>query len=253
MKIHYLLAEDERFASEEFQRMMRKIRPEYELDCWADSVEQTVLFLKKHTVDLLFLDIQLSDGVCFELFEQTKTDAPVIFTTAYDEYALRAFRENSVDYLLKPIQEERLEAALDKFERHAILRQDESRFTEISGAIWQACKKSRFLVAKGDVYGYVKTDQIAMFYIEDKCVFLHTFEGKRYIIDYTLDQLETMLDRDCFFRVTRNCVCQLKAIQTVHRFFNGRVRLELFPRCPHELILSRNRSRDFLKWLDGVR
>ncbi|MEL5893468.1 LytTR family DNA-binding domain-containing protein [Bacteroides sp. GD17] len=250
--IKYLLVEDERFAYEELKRMMQSLRPDYQLAGWAESVEQAVLLLKQGGIDLLIVDIRLSDGLSFEIFEQCPVDLPVIFTTAYDEYAIKAFKVNSIDYLLKPIEECDLEAALCKFERNGMLRSAAPECKQLEMGYLAANKKNRFLVQVGDTFRYVETADIAFFYSEDKLTYLHLFSGKRYIINYSLEQLESMLDRCVFFRVSRNCIANIKSLCKSSRYFGSRLKLYFQPECPHEVLVSRSRVADFLKWVDGV-
>lgn len=250
--MRYLIVEDERFAYEEIKRMVGKLRPDYQLCNWTETVEQTVLFLKNNTVDLILLDIRLADGSCFEIFEQIHVSAPIIFTTAYDEYAIRAFKVNSVDYLLKPIEEKDLEVALCKFEQHRTTDSSSLAYKKLEEALIGNYIKNRFLIQKGDTYHYVETAAIAFFYSEEKAVFLHTFSGKRYIIDYTLEQIEQTLDRKLFFRVSRNCIANIHSIKKISRYFNSRLKLFFQPDCPHEVLVSRIRVPDFLRWIDGV-
>lgn len=208
----YLLVEDERFAYEEMKRMMEKLRPDYQLEAWTATVEQTVQFLKHHPVDLMLLDIRLTDGNSFDIFEQIQVTTPVIFTTAYDEHAIQAFKVNSVDYLLKPVEEDDLLAALRKFEQFRVVQSPVTNYRKLEEALMSNCKKNRFLIQKGDAYHYVETSDIAFFYSEEKVVFLHTFSDKRYIVDYTLEQIEQLLDERTFFRVSRNCI----ALSLIH-------------------------------------
>lgn len=250
--MRYLIVEDERFAYEELKRMMGNLRPEYQLCNWTETVEQTVLFLKNSTVDLILLDIRLADGSCFEIFEQVSISVPVIFTTAYDEYAIRAFKVNSIDYLLKPIEEKDLEAALSKFEQHHTTSTSSIAYRKLEEALVGNYTKNRFLIQKGDTYHYVETAEIAFFYSEEKAVFLHTFSGKRYIIDYTLEQIEQALDRKLFFRVARNCIANIHAIKKISKYFNSRLKLFFQPECPHEVLVSRIRVAEFLRWIDGI-
>ena len=250
--VKYLLIEDERFAYEEIKRMMQELRPDYYLAGWAESVEQAVLLLKQGGIDLMLVDIRLSDGLSFEIFEQAAVDTPVIFTTAYDEYAIKAFKVNSIDYLLKPIEENDLETALRKFERHDTLPGIAPELKQLELEFLTRNKKNRFLIQVGDTFQYAETMDTAFFYREDKYVYLHLFSGKRYIVNYSLDQLENMLDRGVFFRVSRNCIANIKAVQRSARYFGSRLKLYLSPECPHEIIVSRNRAGDFLKWIDGL-
>ena len=179
--VKYLLVEDERFAYEELKRMMQRLRPSWQLAGWAESVEQAVLLLRQGSLDLMIVDIRLSDGLSFEIFEQCPVDLPVIFTTAYDEYAIKAFKVNSIDYLLKPIEESDLEAALCKFERNSALRSAAPEYRQLELGYLAANKKNRFLVQVGDTFRYVETPDVAFFYSEDKLTYLHLFSGKRYV------------------------------------------------------------------------
>lgn len=250
--VKYFLVEDERFAYEELKRMMQRLRPGWQLAGWVESVEQAVLLLNQSVPDLLLVDIRLSDGLSFEIFEQCAVDVPVIFTTAYDEYAIKAFKVNGIDYLLKPVEEADLEAALCRFERRDALRPTASEYRRLEQGYLSANRKNRFLVQVGDTFRHVETLDVAFFYSEDKLTYLHLFSGKRYVINYSLDQLEGMLDRDTFFRVSRNCISHIKSVRKSSRYFGSRLKLHLEPECPHEVLVSRSRVADFLKWIDGV-
>ncbi|MDH6357067.1 LytTR family DNA-binding domain-containing protein [Parabacteroides sp. PF5-9] len=247
----YLIVEDERFAYEELKRMLTNLRPDYLLEKRTKTVIDTIAFLKTSAVDLILLDIRLADGNCFEIFNYVEVSTPVIFTTAYDEHAIKAFKLNSIDYLLKPFNEKELEAALVKFENifhNNSHKTDPKNFEQILAAK----NKNRFLISKGENYHYIETADIAHFYSEEGVVFLHTFQNKRYIINYTLDQLEQQLDSRLFFRVSRNCIGNVKSIENVAKYFNSRLKLSFSPACPHEVLVSRVRVPDFLKWMDGI-
>jgi DNA-binding LytR/AlgR family response regulator len=249
--MNYLIVEDERFAYEELKRMMTKLRHGYLLEKQTKTVIDTIGFLKTSSVDLILMDIRLADGNCFEIFNHVEVATPVIFTTAYDEHAIKAFKLNSIDYLLKPFDEKELEAALVKFENifhNPASITDPKRFEQML----PVKTKNRFLISKGENYHYIETTDIAHFYSEDGVVFLHTFHDKRYIINYTLDQLEQQVDSRLFFRVSRNCLGNVKAIEHVTRYFNSRLKLSFLPACPHEVLVSRVRVPDFLKWMDGI-
>src|SRR5690606_41057309 len=212
--MRYLIVEDERFASEELKRMMMKLRPDYQLDMQTKTVIDTIGFLKESAVDLILMDIRLADGNCFEIFNHVEVTTPVIFTTAYDEHAIKAFKMNSIDYLLKPFNETELEAALIKFEKifqHVPYTTSPKNYEQLLSVR----TKNRFLISKGENYHYIETKDIAHFYSEGGVVFLHTSNDKRYIINYTLDQLEHLLDIRLFFRVSRNCIGNVKAIKNV--------------------------------------
>ena len=195
---------------------------------------------------------KLTDGNSFDIFEQIQVTTPVIFTTAYDEHAIQAFKVNSVDYLLKPVEEDDLLAALRKFEQFRVVQSPVTNYRKLEEALMSNCKKNRFLIQKGDAYHYVETSDIAFFYSEEKVVFLHTFSDKRYIVDYTLEQIEQLLDERTFFRVSRNCIANINSIRKISKYFNSRLKLSFQPECPHEVLISRVRVPDFLKWVDGV-
>ena len=247
----YLIVEDERFAYEEVKRMISKLRPDYELEKQTKTVIDTIAFLKTSAVDLILMDIRLADGNCFEIFNHLEVSTPVIFTTAYDEHAIKAFKLNSIDYLLKPFNEAELEAALIKFEKifqHVPYTTSPKNYEQLLSVR----TKNRFLISKGENYHYIETKDIAHFYSEDGVVFLHTSSDKRYIINYTLEQLEQLLDNRLFFRVSRNCIGNVRAIKNVAKYFNSRLKLSFSPVCPHEVLVSRVRVPDFLKWMDGI-
>lgn len=247
----YLIVEDERFAYEELKRMMTELRPDYSLEKRTNTVIDTIAFLKTSTIDLILMDIRLADGNCFEIFNHVEVSTPVIFTTAYDEHAIKAFKINSIDYLLKPFDEKELEVALTKFE--TIFHNHSPKVNPKNFEQFLSIKtKNRFLISKGENYHYVETTDIAHFYSEDGVVFLHTFINKRYLINYTLDQLEQQLDSTLFFRVSRNCIGNVKAIENVAKHFNSRLRISFLPACPHDVLVSRVRVPDFLKWMDGA-
>lgn len=247
----YLIVEDERLAYLELKRMMEELRPKYILTGSTGSVLETIDFLNNNEVDLIMLDIRLSDGDCFEIFNHVKISKPIIFTTAYDEHAIQAFKLNSIDYLLKPIEEEELSAALSKFEKIYQTHKTFHNYKRLEESLPQRIK-NRFLVQKGDSYSYIESNDVAFFYSEDKVVFIHTFSNKRYVIDYTLDRLEKYLDVVNFFRVSRNCIANIKAISKISKYFNSRLKLTFNPECPHEVLVSRVRISEFLRWIDDL-
>jgi len=250
--IKYLIVEDERFAYDEMKRMITRLRPDYELAGRTKTVKETVLFLQKNTVDLILLDIHLADGSCFDIFKQIQISTSIIFTTAYDEYAIQAFKVNSIDYLLKPIEEVDLLTALNKYEQLYIPQKPQFDYERLEEVLMKNHKKNRFMVQLGDTYYHINTSDIAFAYSEDKVVFLHTFSNKRYIIDYTLTQIEEQLDEKIFFRVFRNCIVNINSVKKITKYFNGRLKLILEPDCPHDITVSRERVADFLKWIDGM-
>lgn len=254
MKKKYIIIEDERLAYDELKRMMKVLRPEYELLGWAVSVEQAVHLIKNISVDLMLVDIRLADGDSFEIFEQVHSEVPIIFTTAYDEYALKAFKLHSIDYLLKPITDSDLDAALRKFEKMSCISPISPQFSDLREDFEQLIRtKNRFLIKQGDYYRHINTSEIAFFYSEEKYTFLHTFSNKRYIIDYTIDRLQSILDSKLFFRVSRGCIVNINSINKISKHFAGRLKLQLFPECHLNITIPRNRTKDFLDWIDDIK
>jgi DNA-binding LytR/AlgR family response regulator len=204
---------------------------------------------------LIFLDIQLADGISFDIFRQVEVNTPVIFTTAYDEYAIKAFQLNSIDYLLKPIQQPLLEKALKKLE---LLQKEKAKegvslsqeqLDSLLGAV-KPSFKNRLLVRVGDNLKSVEIGDVAYFLAEDDVVFVLLQDGGRYIVDHSLNELESLLDPSVFFRITRNCITSIGSIKKVSKYFNSRLMVELTPPAPDKLLVSRVRVPDFMKWMD---
>ncbi|MFZ4928146.1 LytR/AlgR family response regulator transcription factor [Chryseobacterium sp. Mn2064] len=246
----YLIVEDERLAFSELKRMMDHLRSDYILLERTQSVLESVEFLEENKPDFILMDISLSDGSCFEIFNHIKVEVPIIFTTAYDEYAIQAFRVNSIDYLLKPISEEELERAIIKLEELHFDKEQEAIGIRMVESTLMKKVKNRFLVHSREGYLYVESRNIAYFYSEEKVVMLHTLDDRRYIINYTLDQLESQTPTDLFFRVSRNCIANIKAIKGIKKAINSRLTIQFEPSCPHEIIVSRARVQHFLEWLN---
>jgi len=247
-----LLIEDERLAAERLERMIARLRPEWNLLGSIETVQQTVAWLGANQApDLILMDIQLADGISFEIFDRIEVSSPVIFTTAYDEYAIRAFKVNSVDYLLKPIDPDALDAALKKFERLGYtLLYNQAKIDNLrqqAGATY----KSRFLVKVGLHLISVLTNDIELFFINNRSVFLRTFQGKTYDVEYSLDQLQHLIDPDHFFRINRNFLVNINAVSKMVAYSSNRIKLELQPEFKSEdLIVSREKVTDFKKWMD---
>ena len=251
-----LIVEDEPYARNELKRLLAKVPAEITVIECIDSVEDTVDWLRENAPpDLLFLDIQLSDGLSFEIFSQVEVSVPVIFTTAYDEYAIKAFKVNSIDYLLKPIKLEDLTTAVKKFENLA------SRFGQSASGIkleqieklldlQKPAYKARFIARVGDQIKHVEIKDVAYFKAEDNEVMLITNENNRYIIDYTLDQLVGLLNPDDFFRVNRSYIVTPPAIQKISKYFNSRLHLELRPAADDTVLISRVKVPEFMNWMD---
>ena len=254
MKI--LIIEDEPFARTELIRLLTASGREFTVLDQIDTVEDSARWLKTHPEpDLIFLDIQLADGLSFEIFRQVSVSSPVIFTTAYDEYAIKAFQLNSIDYLLKPISAGALETALRKLDamRNVLVREkswpDSSQFENLL-RMMKKDYKTRILLKTGDQIRSVEMDEIAYFYAEDDVVFAMQKNKGRAIVDYTLNQLEAELDPRDFFRVTRGCIARITAIKKVSKYFNSRLMIEFDPPMEEKLLVSRVNVPGFLQWLD---
>lgn len=255
MKI--LIIEDEPLAQQELKRLLGQTGHEFEvLDC-IDTVEDSVSWFRENKPpDLVFLDIQLADGLSFEIFNQVKVDAPVIFTTAFDEYAIKAFKLNSIDYLLKPVKLEELNEALEKLRK--LKKQfssdtgalDEDRLQKVLSMLSGERHKSRFLVRMGDQILTVPVEQIAYFFAEENVVFLMERSGRKYIIDHTLENLEKLVDPSKFFRLNRSFLSSIGSIKKVSKYFNSRLAVDLDPATGERVLVSRKKVPEFMEWLE---
>ncbi|MEM9918920.1 MAG: LytTR family DNA-binding domain-containing protein [Bacteroidota bacterium] len=251
MKI--IVIEDEKPASRRLVRLIGECRPQAKVESVLDSIERSVKWLAQNDMpDLIFMDIQLADGMSFEIFKKIRISVPVIFTTAFDQYTLKAFKVNSVDYLLKPIDEEELMAAFEKFDTYfrANTSSDQSSIDRLLQSLQKPSYKERFLVKAGHQLSYISVEDIAYFYSKDSMVHARMKDGRQHVIDYTLDQLEGQIDPSCFFRINRQIITSIKAIRKIHTYFNSRLKLDLLPAGDLEVIVSRDRVGDFKQWLD---
>lgn len=248
MKI--IIIEDEAAAVRQLKRILAKTTVSFQILAELDSIESAVDWFQSNALpDLIFLDIHLSDGLSFEIFKHVEITCPIIFTTAYDNYAIQAFKVNSIDYLLKPIREEELNKAISKFQNlHNTPLQ--SQLTQLLNTFQQPQKsyKTRFLVKKRDQLLPIQTKEIAYFYSEDKITFLQTKDTK-YIINYSLDELENLLSPDDFFRLNRKTIASFPAIQKIHKYFNSKLLIELLPPLSEKVIVSRDKATVFKEWL----
>ncbi|MDF9798496.1 two-component system response regulator LytT [Catalinimonas alkaloidigena] len=252
-----LIIEDEKPAADKLIRSLERIDHEIEVLDTLGSVQQAVGWLKENRADLIFLDIHLSDGVSFKIFEQLQNagieyiQTPIIFTTAYDEYAIEAFKLNSIDYLLKPVNRRDLEASLQKY-RH--LQEQipplQQNFKSLIDSLRKPAYKKRFMVSFGQRMKSIDTHQIAYFYAHDKLVQMLTFENQRYVVDHTIQQLDEILDPEIFFRINRKFMVNIEAIEQMHSYSKSRVKLDLRPESTMEAVVSVERSSDFKAWLD---
>ncbi len=246
-----IIIEDEKLSAEHLSNLLNKIDSDIEVIEIFDAVKNSIQAFKSGLkADLLFVDIHLADGLSFEIFAEITVDIPIIFTTAYDEYALRAFKLNSVDYLLKPIGIEDLKLALDKFKKYRA--NDFSLMLDNIAQAYQTMNKqykSRFMIKMGENIISVKTEEIAHFIFEDGIVLMATLSNHLYPVDFSLEQLEGLLDPNLFFRMNRKVIIQINSIQKTHSYFNSRLKVSSSFLKDDNAIISRERVNDFKEWL----
>jgi two-component system, LytTR family, response regulator LytT len=253
-----LIIEDEDLAAQRLIRMLKEIQPDMELFGPLDSIDATLKHLQENNqYDLLILDIQLADGKSFSIFTKIKIQTPIIFTTAYDEYAIKAFELNSIDYLLKPIKKEKLASSLEKYNtlKEYYKQNPFNEFTNLIKNLTlgkQQLYKTRFLVNGGNSLIPVMTDQIAYFFADDKVVFMVTKENKRFLINHTIEDLEEKLNPQEFYRVNRQFIVSISSIIKIHNYFNYKLKLDVTPNSNIEIIVSKARVGNFKDWMNGI-
>ena len=243
-----IIIEDETPAANRLERMLKDLKPGIEILKRMDSVEDSVECFKQNPeVDLIFMDIQLADGLSFDIFKSTNVPAPVIFTTAYDKYALKAFKFNSIDYLLKPIDKVELKSAFEKYEKN-VQKGSALNIEDIKNILTNKYK-NRFMVKSGSSLLSLKLADVAFFIAEDGVVILTSSKGKRYPVDYTLDQLELVVDPNLFFRINRKILLSIDAVEKAEAHLNGRYKILNTLLASDDSFVSRERVADFKAWL----
>ena len=245
-----LIVEDEIMAQKSLTRTLKQNFPDLEIIGTTDSVKNTVEWLQTNQPDLIFMDIELSDGICFEIFRQTEVKAKVIMTTAYDSYALKAFEAGSVDYLLKPIDVTDLQRAVGRCRTRENNINIEALMKALSEQAPQKEYKERYIIKINDRIVPLNVSDIAYVYSEDKNNYLVTTDGQKYIIDSSLDVMNEELDPKNFFRISRSCIVSISSIQSIVKQPGGRLRINAYPAPPYEMTVSRSRVDDFLLWLE---
>ncbi|MBT6994399.1 MAG: response regulator transcription factor [Candidatus Cloacimonetes bacterium] len=250
--MNVLIFEDEQYVAKRLIKLLDNIGFEYNLMGIIGRVSKAVDWLKNNPQpDLIFADIQLSDGTSFNIFDQVKVKSYVIFTTSYDEYAIQAFKVNSIDYLLKPITEQNLKNALEKMDEIKNYGSSDNLVELLEQMKTDKPNyKSRFLIKIGINLKVIEVDDIAYFFMEDKLNFLMTNKGKKNSIDHSLEELENLLDSAIFFRVNRQMVINVKAIKGIQTFFNSRLLVSLHPEFNRDVIVTRSRVVEFKEWLN---
>ncbi len=251
--MNILIVEDEPLAAERLSKLAKQLQPDSVILACLDSVKRSVAWFKSNPQpDLVFMDIQLADGLSFEIFDQAEVKAPIIFTTAYNEYALKAFKVNSIDYILKPVDEADLKTALDKL-KNLTTRASPSKIMEsIEYAMQMLTKKykERFVVKVGEHLKTIEVTDILFFYSLEKTTFAQTREGRKHILDYTLDQLESLVNPTEYFRINRKYIISIKSINDMINHTNSRLKLILKNSDDDDVIVARERVQEFKEWLD---
>lgn len=255
------IVEDEELAVKKITKTLAAVDASAEVVGVADSIVAAVSWIESNPApDLILMDIELSDGQSFEIFNRATIKSPVIFTTSYDEYALKAFKVNSVDYLLKPIQKEDLAAALQKLGNLKDIYQSaappaaaavsiDSLVRELQQKLQPREFRKRFLVRHAQKLVSIDTDEIAYFFSDGRLNFFKTFDNRKFVVDYTMDELEEMLDPDRYFRISRSFFISVNSVDQIHDYFGNRLLLQLKPAVDKESIVSREKVTEFKKWM----
>ena len=254
-----LIIEDEELAVKKLRKTLESVDSSAEVVGVADSIRSSVAWLQQNPApDLILMDIELADGQSFEIFDKVEVKSTVIFTTSYDEYALKAFKVNSVDYLLKPVQKDDLQMALNKLKTMQTMYGNmpsadplnvENLVKELQQKLQPKEFRKRFLVKHAQKLVSVEIDEIAYFYSDGRLNFFKTLDNKKFVVDYTMDELEDMLDPDKYFRISRAFYVSIASIDQIHDYFGNRLLLHLKPAVDKESIVSREKVADFKKWM----
>lgn len=246
-----IILEDENRAVNHLLRLIERVAPEMEVIKTFETVREAIAYLEQDTkVELIFSDVQLADGVSFDIFTKVRINCPIIFTTAYDTYAIEAFNANGIDYLLKPIEEERLSKAIGKAKQFSSKAALES-LIHLSSYRNSKTMKSRFMVKVGEKIRTIMVEDILAFYSFDKTTYLHTSTHRNYIIDYSLEELESMLDESRFFKINRKYIVSIEACAQIIAWSNSRLKIDIDGIDDNKIVVARERVRDFKIWLDS--
>lgn len=245
-----LILEDENRAVNHLKRLIQEVAPDMEICAVYETVREAVAYLEKDQPDLIFSDVQLADGISFEIFSKVQIDCPIIFTTAYDTYAIEAFNANGIDYLLKPIEEERLQKAIEKANQLSSNRRLEN-LLKLNANQHSRRQKSRFMIKVGEKIRTIIVEDILAFYSFEKTTYLHTSTHRDYIIDYSLEELEGMLDAGRFFKINRKYIVSIEACTQIIAWSNSRLKIDIEGIDDHKIVVARERVREFKTWLDS--
>ena len=250
--MNVIIIEDEAPAANRLSKMLKDADAGIAVLHTLDSVESAVRYFNADgNADLVFMDIQLADGLSFDIFLQSKVKAPVIFTTAFDQYTLKAFKVNSIDYLLKPVDENELKSAIDKFRRLYYKKENDfpEKILKLMQEMNTARYKERLLIKRGQQLSYLKTEGTAFCYADGKLCYAVDFSGNKYLLENNLSQLEEQLQPSKFYRINRNLLVNIDSVKKVHTWLGGRLKLEVSPSTSAETVVSRERVNGFKEWL----
>ena len=242
-----LIVEDEHFAFERLSMLIKRVDKSIEIVAHAKSIREAVEHFKQKNFDLAFVDIQLADGLSFGIFDQVEVDCPLIFTTAYEQHAIRAFKLNSVDYLLKPIRQADLAEALNKYDRIWKAKKDTSLL--LKQAMENVEYKDRFVIKVGEYIKVVKSEDISCFYSFAKGTYVHTIENRNYLIDFSLEEVSSLVNPEDFFRVNRKFIVKLDQIEDMIAYSNSRIKVKMRIPPDEDIIVARERVKEFKTWL----
>lgn len=250
--MNVLIFEDEKHSAQRLVQLLQKYDARIQVLDVIGSVKEGIQWYRSHPKpDLVFQDIVLNDGNCFEIFNEVRVDVPIIFTTAFNDFALRSFKVNSIDYIVKPYDYEDIKTAIDKYKnfRELFFVPEKELLKQILFSEKPEIKK-RFLVKIGDRYRSLKSAEIARFEYDDGLTFAITFDNTRFPVNYSIDQLSQALDNELFFQINRKYIVNSECIRNIHTWFGSRFKLELNPKASEDIIVSRERAKDFKTWLD---
>jgi two-component system, LytTR family, response regulator LytT len=258
--MNILIVEDEDLAVKKIQKTLSAVDSEAVITGITDSIKSTVEWLQQHPQpDLILMDIELADGQSFEIFNLVEVKSPVVFTTSYDEYALKAFKVNSIDYLLKPVQKEELQNALNKYRKikdNYTPKTEENKDLSLDSLVKELQRKlqpkefrKRFLVKHAQKLVSIEIDEIAYFFSDGRLNFFKTTDNRKFVVDYTMDELEDMLDPEQYFRISRSFYVSVASIDKIDDYFGNRLILQLKPAVDKEALVSREKVTDFKKWM----
>ncbi|MBP6868316.1 MAG: response regulator transcription factor [Bacteroidales bacterium] len=245
-----LILEDEVPAQMQLKRLFSVYYPDTVIAAVLDSVDKATRWLALNSADLIMMDVELSDGICFELFNRVTSMPPVIIVTAYEHYALAALKKSAVDYLLKPVGDTEFVEAVEKCIKPVGRQQDLRNLGKLMNQYQDF--KQRFIIKVGDQIIVINTKDIAYFFSEDKSTYIMTREGKHYLSDSSLETIEEQLNPRDFFKLSRNCIASISSINSISKFFNSRLRIELLPPYKQPILVSRQRVPVFMRWIEGL-